>query len=197
MFGLNNLLVGYSDIKFGSILPDPITEVINNKFEKEIDENDNLFSNEDSEGYNNNNIEKVEDTKSLAQEYECTSNNSIDARTMWCKKNFPGENDINECLNKFCDICCNGLKEECKLKCNSNIHKSIVDVSVFFYKCFSIKGENNMVKNNECKACCKNLMTPYISEDNYNKCLSDCEFRFDKTEGLFNTGSLSFFTTDN
>jgi len=146
----------------------------------------------DSTKYSKSSIE----AKTEVQDYECISNGSLETRKIWCKKTFSNDNDISGCLNKFCEICCNGLKDDCKSKCNANVQKSNIDTNAYFGSCFSVIGENNMVRNNECKACCKNLMTPYIKEDSYSKCLSDCDYKYDKREGLFNSGTESFFIED-
>lgn len=109
--------------------------------------------------------EKFEDEAQVeeAVDYKCLKNDSKQARMGWCGQQFNTQKHIESCTNSFCSICCLEYSKEvkvCEDTCNAKTKQENVIVVVAFAKCFEQPdGENNIVKNNQCKECCDNSKT--------------------------------------
>jgi len=67
---------------------------------------------------------KTKDIKEILVDYECINANNYDSRVLWCEKSFgKGQDDLKNCTDKFCEICCNGLHHDCKSRCEAQIVK--------------------------------------------------------------------------
>jgi len=80
----------------------------------------------------------------------CLTLNTVEQRKSFCQSSI-GEEQIQGCLDKFCEVCCfiydiGQTAMHCKNECNANTAKTKINIDEYFMQCYKVDAGSNDVE---------------------------------------------------